>query len=68
MADEKKVFVHITPNKKREGLPEFAQGDPCPKCGGQTEDGFGMAGGGFGVYTYCTSCGEVVTKSEFPDE
>lgn len=34
-------------------IPE--PGPPCPKCGEPTGDGFGLAGGGYGPYTYCTS-------------
>lgn len=36
----------------------------CPNCAGETEDGFGHAGGGYGPYTFCASCGMVVTKTE----
>jgi hypothetical protein len=27
----------------------------CPKCGSPTEYGFGLAGGGYGPYVYCSS-------------
>jgi hypothetical protein len=27
--------------------------DICPCCGMPTEHGFGLAGGGYGVYVYC---------------
>lgn len=37
-----------------EGEEEF---DRCPKCGGETRNGYGMAGGGCGVYTYCLAEG-----------
>jgi hypothetical protein len=49
-------------SNKREGLPEYSDG-PCPKCGGKTQTGFGLAGGGYGVYAFCDSCGEVVSKT-----
>lgn len=26
---------------------------PCPKCGGPTDEGYGLAGGGFGSYVFC---------------
>lgn len=61
--DDDELFVHIDSTKKREGLPELDQGGVCPHCGGPTEDGFGMAGGGFGAYTYCEPCGVVVSKT-----
>jgi hypothetical protein len=25
----------------------------CPKCGGDVQGGFGLAGGGYGPYWYC---------------
>ena len=31
--------------------------DICPKCGTPTEHGFGLAGGGYGVYVYCPKDG-----------
>ena len=59
--------VHIDAANKREELPEFDQDAPCPKCGGRTETGFGLAGGGYGVYAFCPQCGEVTSKSETSD-
>ncbi|MGY2987653.1 hypothetical protein ACVI1K_005000 [Bradyrhizobium sp. USDA 4508] len=29
--------------------------NPCPKCGAELEMGFGLAGGGFGPYEYCSN-------------
>lgn len=29
--------------------------NPCPKCGCELEIGFGLAGGGFGPYEYCSN-------------
>lgn len=29
--------------------------NPCPKCGSELEMGFGLAGGGYGAYEYCTN-------------
>jgi len=29
--------------------------NPCPKCGCELETGFGLAGGGYGAYEYCTN-------------
>lgn len=59
----KRNYVHISWAEKRKGLPEFDQTGKCPKCGGNTETGFGLAGGGFGVYTYCDPCGIITSKS-----
>lgn len=63
MDEKEKLVIHIDSSQKREGLPEVEQGGRCPHCGGPTKDGFGMAGGGFGVYTYCKPCGVVVSKT-----
>lgn len=42
-----------------------AMGDKCPKCLGPLEMGFGLAGGGYGPYTYCPIHG-VIHKSQDP--
>jgi rubredoxin len=44
--------------------PEYEQDSACPQCGGPTDDGFGLAGGGYGVYTYCPSCGIITSKTQ----
>ncbi len=36
--------------------------------GGTHEHGFGMAGGGFGVYSICNECGSIFDKIIIPDE
>ena len=30
----------------------------------ETNSGFGLAGGGYGVYMYCVACGEILTKTQ----
>lgn len=37
----------------KKGRPRL---NPCPKCGGQITFGFGLAGGGYGVYWLCLDC------------
>lgn len=64
---DKHNFVHLEPAQKRDELPEYDQAMLCPKCGGETETGFGMAGGGYGIYSFCEACGNVVSKSETPE-
>ncbi len=44
----------------------FSHGEPCPHCGGKTEVGFGLAGGGYGPYTYCEKCQVITSKSDDP--
>jgi len=68
MSDEEKITIHIAHVHKREDLPECGDHDRCPRCGGELEQGFGLAGGGFGVYTYCPKCEMVTSKSETSDE
>jgi hypothetical protein len=65
--DPRKIVIFLDADKKRAGLPEFDQDGRCPKCGGETEMGFGLAGGGYGVYAYCSPCGIVTSKSETPE-
>ncbi len=45
---------------------EHSQGEPCPTCGGPTKVGFGLAGGGYGAYTYCDLCERVAHKWQEP--
>lgn len=65
MTDKKvaEVFIHVDSSEKYPDLPEFDQDAPCPTCGGKTDSGFGLAGGGFGPYAFCEACGTIVSKS-----
>jgi uncharacterized protein (UPF0212 family) len=38
----------------------------CPHCGSELDVGFGMAGGGYGAYTYCPAedCGKYFDKTQ----
>lgn len=52
-----------------EGKPHLVQGerDRGPKfLSTNLEMGFGLAGGGYGPYSYCATCGVVVNKSQDP--
>lgn len=44
--------------------------DKCPHCGTELEAGFGLAGGGYGAYTYCPAedCGKYFDKTQEPGE
>lgn len=67
MSEDPKPFVHMDMKNKRHDLPDLGATDGmCPKCGCRLETGFGLAGGGYGVYEYCASdgCNSVVTKTE----
>lgn len=44
----------------------FSESEKCPHCDKPTIVGFGLAGGGYGPYTFCEKCQLVTSKS--PDE
>jgi hypothetical protein len=49
------------PEQTTDSLP-----DKCPECGEPTVLGFGLTGGGYGVYVYC-DCG-FFAKVQEPDD
>ena len=62
-----KPMFHIDAADKRPDLPDCGGADKCdnPQCPAPDfEVGFGLAGGGYGVYEYCEICGRVVSKTE----
>lgn len=61
MADE--VKVHLDMAGQNPAIPE-AGPDDCPKCKVPYEVGFGLAGGGYGAYTYCPQCGGMLSKTQ----
>lgn len=61
---DKQIHVHIDSSEVRKDLIGFDAEGNCARCHGQLESGFGLAGGGFGVYYYCTTCNEVVDKTQ----
>lgn len=67
------VIVHCSPSTIDVGIVPLSEvertvdGRPiCPRCGqhDQAEEGFGLAGGGFGPYLWCDRCGGVVAKTD----
>lgn len=47
-------------------VPEITP-ENCPRCGTDStefESGYGLAGGGCGVYTACNTCGLIVSKRQ----
>jgi hypothetical protein len=64
--DHKKVHIHIDASEKLEGLPDCGTFDRCPTCGDPLDQGFGLAGGGYGVYDYCPKHG-VIAKTVTED-
>jgi len=59
MSDDKKVTV-CWDSSEREG-PDT---DVCPDHpDARQEMGYGLAGGGMGVYTCCSVCGHIISKT-----
>lgn len=70
MSEVTRQTIFIDAAEKRADLPDCGATDGrCPKCGEMLETGFGLAGGGYGVYEYCASetCNQVVTKTDVND-
>ena len=66
---ETKISIHIDSAEKRKELPEVGDIAACPHCGGQEFSmGFGLAGGGYGIYEICDACCMVVSKTQESDE
>jgi ssDNA-binding Zn-finger/Zn-ribbon topoisomerase 1 len=57
------VSVHIDTKEQHEGILD-TQVENCPKCSSKLDEGFGMAGGGFGVYGYCPKCEKIIWKCQ----
>lgn len=70
MSDQ--IEIHIDPSDKRDGLPDCGDGKSCERkdCPGPRgwQSGFGLAGGGYGVYSYCDICERIVEKTVTPDD
>lgn len=65
-----KQTIHIDAAEKRDDLPDCGGAKPCERddCPAPAfETGFGLAGGGYGVYEYCSVCGNVVSKTTVED-
>ena len=52
---------HLASREVREGILD-RQVENCPTCGSTLETGYGLAGGGMGVYGFCDPCGKIVWK------
>lgn len=58
--------VIISSNEVRSDIPTVAP-ECCPQCGGGLATGFGLAGGGFGPYTFCEVCAKVTSKTNIEE-
>lgn len=60
------VTVHIDLAKvEPQEAPPRSDGK-CQYCGGDTDMGYGLAGGGIGPYSFCTVCGRITDKQQDP--
>lgn len=67
MSDEKKLTVMVDYSSKESNIPEYQQDFICPTCNVPSETGFGLAGGGYGIYSVCPKCCVVLTKSQIDE-
>lgn len=68
MTEEPKITLHIDSGEQHPGLPEFDETVKCPDHPtARVETGYGLAGGGYGVYTLCSTCCRILSKSQDPD-
>ena len=59
LPDDVEIF-HVA---RKEIDPTIPQAYRCPEHPDlEPEAGFGLAGGGYGVYTYCRECGRIISK------
>lgn len=61
-----KVSIHIDGAQQDPGLPDTCPA-VCPTCGTDAEMGFGLAGGGYGAYSYCPNCEKMLGKVQVED-
>lgn len=63
------MTVLIDSAKQREDIPDFDESIKCTEHpDAKIEVGFGLAGGGYGSYTFCTGCGRILSKDQEPLE
>lgn len=58
-----KISIHIDSATQDPAIPSSGP-DDCQKCKVPHEVGFGLAGGGYGAYTYCPQCGDMLSKTQ----
>jgi len=66
MTQDKEILVHLDSSEQHENVPEQGP-DICPDCKIPAEGGFGLAGGGYGVYNYCPQCFRILSKVQVED-
>lgn len=63
---DKPIHIHIDSTEQRADIPNVCP-DTCPDCGTEAVTSFGLAGGGFGVYTYCPKCAKILGKVQIKE-
>jgi hypothetical protein len=65
------IDIHIDPAEQDPDVPKPGEYAPCknPDCNPDKywTPGYGMAGGGMGIYTFCDLCERVVDKVQDHD-
>lgn len=60
--EKTKVYMHMCGVKREMEEAERAARGPCAHK--HTDMGYGLAGGGLGVYEYCNDCGQAINKTQ----
>lgn len=59
------MATHIDSGEKDDKIPEFDESIRCPEHPHAiVNTGYGLVGGGIGVYTYCSVCWRTLSKSQ----
>lgn len=66
MSESDRVF-HSEPANVRDDIKDVEHDGTCPTCSDELVTGYGLAGGGIGVYEYCERCRKVVSKTPDPE-
>ena len=65
MNDRPTSQVHVSSRTRNPSIPDFDTRIRCEKHPHEDpEQGYGLAGGGYGVYSFCARCNRVLSKSE----
>jgi len=60
--EEKKITIHLDSATQDPSVPNH-QVEQCPWCGSKDLlDGYGMMGGGIGVWQVCNTCNKLASK------
>jgi hypothetical protein len=62
VADDK-IVLFIDSATQDPSIPEHSSGR-CPEHDVEPEIGYGLEGGGCGVYEYCPVCGRMLSKTQ----